>query len=159
SSGEVYDQYAMTAAHRTLPLGTTVQVTNLDNGRVTRVRINDRGPFVDDREIDLSYAAARELGMIGPGTCNVRVEPLLGSDQTLAAAQFAVQVGAFESELRAQAYRDKLARIAFSSPSGRATPAVYVVPTDSPSGRVYRVRIGPYPARPEAESSAARLVS
>jgi rare lipoprotein A len=76
SNGEVYNQYGLTAAHQTLPANTRVRVTNLTNGRSVLVRINDRGPFVDDRIIDLSYAAAREVDMIGPGTAPVRVEVL-----------------------------------------------------------------------------------
>jgi len=76
ANGEIYDQYELTAAHQTLPLGTRVMVTNLNNGRAVEVRINDRGPFVDGRVIDLSYAAARTVGMIGPGTAPVRVEVL-----------------------------------------------------------------------------------
>jgi len=76
ANGEIYDQYELTAAHQTLPLGTRVMVTNLSNGRAVEVRINDRGPFVDGRVIDLSYAAARTVGMIGPGTAPVRVEVL-----------------------------------------------------------------------------------
>ncbi len=73
SSGEVFNMYAMTAAHRTLPLPTYVEVTNLDNGRKAIVRINDRGPFRKNRLIDLSYMAARKLGIVGPGTAHVRV--------------------------------------------------------------------------------------
>jgi len=76
ANGEVYNQFAMTAAHQTLPADTRVRVTNLTNGRTVVVRINDRGPFVDDRIIDLSYAAAREIEMIGPGTAPVRLEVL-----------------------------------------------------------------------------------
>jgi rare lipoprotein A len=76
SSGEIYNQYDLTAAHQTLPHGTHVRVTNLTNGRIVLVRINDRGPFVDDRIIDLSYAAARQIDMIGPGTAAVRMEVL-----------------------------------------------------------------------------------
>jgi peptidoglycan lytic transglycosylase len=74
SNGETYDMDQMTAAHLSLPFGTLVRVTNLDNGRDTEVRINDRGPFVKDRIIDLSRAAARQISMIGPGTARVRVE-------------------------------------------------------------------------------------
>jgi rare lipoprotein A len=74
ASGEIYDQFDLTAAHQTLPHGTRVRVVNLTNGRAVLVRINDRGPFVDDRIIDLSYAAARQLDMIGPGTVPVRLE-------------------------------------------------------------------------------------
>lgn len=73
ANGEVYDQEAMTAAHPTLAFNTWVRVDNLDNGLDTRVRINDRGPFVKDRAIDLSRAAARAIAMLGPGTANVRV--------------------------------------------------------------------------------------
>ncbi|MFN8542611.1 MAG: septal ring lytic transglycosylase RlpA family protein [Candidatus Binatia bacterium] len=76
ANGEVFDQYELTAAHPSLPLGTRAVVTNLDNGRSVEVRINDRGPFVGGRVIDLSYAAARVIGMVGPGTGPVRIEVL-----------------------------------------------------------------------------------
>jgi rare lipoprotein A len=76
ANGEVYNQYGLTAAQKTLPHRTRVRVTNLTNGKDVLVRINDRGPFVDDRIIDLSYTAAREIEMIGPGTAPVRVEVL-----------------------------------------------------------------------------------
>ncbi len=78
ASGETFDMDAMTAAHRTLPFGTRLRVTNLANGRRAVVRINDRGPFKGKRIIDLSYAAARELGMVGDGTARVRLE-VIGS--------------------------------------------------------------------------------
>jgi rare lipoprotein A len=78
SSGERYDMYTMTAAHKTLPLPTTVRVTNLRNGKSVVVRVNDRGPFIDNRLIDMSYAAARELDMIGSGTTLVEVVALNG---------------------------------------------------------------------------------
>jgi len=74
ASGEVFDMGALTAAHRTLPFGTRVRVTNLSNGRRAVVRVNDRGPFQGRRIIDLSLAAARELGMVGSGTARVRLE-------------------------------------------------------------------------------------
>lgn len=74
ANGEIYDMYAMTAAHRALPFNTRVLVTNLDNGKKVTVRINDRGPFVEGRIIDLSYGAARKIGMVGPGTARVRLE-------------------------------------------------------------------------------------
>ena len=76
SSGEIYNMYAMTAAHRTLPFGTEVRVHDLDDGRDVSVRINDRGPFVNGRIIDLSYAAAKAMGMLGAGTAMVRLEIL-----------------------------------------------------------------------------------
>ena len=74
ASGEIYDMHKMTAAHRTLPLGTRVLVTNLDNGRTVEVRINDRGPFRRNRVLDLSYAAARQLGAVGEGVIPVTLK-------------------------------------------------------------------------------------
>ena len=79
ASGEIYDMYAMTAAHKTLPLPTTVKVTNLSNARSVAVIVNDRGPFVHNRIIDLSYSAARELDMLGTGTTRVEIEAVAGS--------------------------------------------------------------------------------
>lgn len=76
SNGETYDMHGLTAAHRTLPFNTRVRVTNLANNKSVVVRINDRGPFVSDRIIDLSYRAAQELSMIGPGTARVALEIL-----------------------------------------------------------------------------------
>lgn len=73
SSGERFDQYDFTAAHRTLPLGSWVVVTNQTNGRSIQVYVNDRGPYIQGRVIDLSYAAARAIGMLGPGTVPVRI--------------------------------------------------------------------------------------
>ena len=80
SSGETFDMYAMSAAHRNLPLPTFLEVTNLDNGKVVIVKVNDRGPFVDDRLIDLSYAAAVKLGMMEKGTAPVEVRAVTGPD-------------------------------------------------------------------------------
>ncbi len=91
SSGEKYNMHAMTAAHKTLPLGTWVQVTNLANGRKVRVRINDRGPFVRGRIIDLSYAAAKKLGMVGPGTAPVEIVALGTSRPGKAGSEAAYQ--------------------------------------------------------------------
>jgi len=76
SSGEPYDMYLMTAAHRTLPIPTYIEVTNLENGRTVVVRVNDRGPFHSERIVDLSYVAARKLGIVGPGTARVRIRAL-----------------------------------------------------------------------------------
>ena len=74
ASGEIYDMYKLTAAHRDLPFGTYVRVTNLSNGKKVVVRINDRGPFKRGRIIDLSYAAARKIGMVKDGSTRVRIE-------------------------------------------------------------------------------------
>ncbi|KPL18093.1 MAG: hypothetical protein AMJ92_09650 [candidate division Zixibacteria bacterium SM23_81] len=76
ANGEIYNMYAMTAAHRTLPFNTWLLVTNLDNGKQVTVRINDRGPFAKGRIIDLSYGAAQKIGIVGSGTAKVRLEVL-----------------------------------------------------------------------------------
>lgn len=96
SNKEIYNMYDLTAAHKSLPFGTRVMVTNLLNGKSVEVRINDRGPFVGDRIIDLSYAAARLLDLVGPGTAPVRLE-VLGSSgsEPLSVPRFSIQVGAF----------------------------------------------------------------
>lgn len=105
SSGETYNQNAMTAAHKILPLGTTVRVTHLGNGRSVLVRINDRGPFVDNRVIDLSAAAATKLQIMGPGTGRVRVQSVGTVADTTSTGDikgdFYIQVGAFGQKANA----------------------------------------------------------
>ena len=91
SNGEIYDMYQLTAAHRTLAFNTIVRVTNLANGKQIEVRITDRGPFVNNRVIDLSLAAARAIDMVGPGTAHVRLELISG--QAEAAGFFASASG------------------------------------------------------------------
>ncbi|WP_291319126.1 septal ring lytic transglycosylase RlpA family protein [Desulfonatronospira sp.] len=102
ASGEVYNMYEMTAAHRILPMHTKVQVINLENDKSIKLRINDRGPFVDDRIIDLSLAAARELDMIGPGTAPVRVKAVGSAPREELPGTFYVQVGSFTSKENAE---------------------------------------------------------
>lgn len=131
SNGEVYDMYQFTAAHRTLPFGVILRVTNLSNGKQTEVRINDRGPFVGNRIIDLSLSAARAIEMVGPGTAPVRIEMLSGPSPVGGA--FGVQVGAFLVKENAEALRERLA--------AQFSPVV-VVPYDSPNGPYFRVRVG-----------------
>jgi rare lipoprotein A len=110
SSREVYDMNDLTAAHNTLPLGTFVAVTNLNNGRSVVVRINDRGPFVNNRVIDLSYAAARAIDMIGTGTAPVRLEVLPGISPPLRELRYSVQAGSFVQRENALALSEVLAR-------------------------------------------------
>ncbi len=134
SSGESYDMFKLTAAHRSLPIPTYVKITNLKNGRTAVVRVNDRGPFHNDRLIDVSYAAAVKLGFADTGTAPVRIEVV---DQ---ARRFVLQAGAFRELAAADVLKADLTRI-----TGR--PA-YVVKTGSDS--LYRVRLGPVTGRPEA---------
>jgi rare lipoprotein A len=131
SNGEIYDMYKFTAAHRTLPFDTMVRVTNLNNGKSTTVRITDRGPFVENRIIDLSLAAAREIELVGPGVAPVRVEVLGNVDPT--AGFFTVQVGAFRDRGNAERLRDRL------NPS---YSPIFIQQYDAPDGIFYRVRVG-----------------
>lgn len=109
ASGEIYDMDQLTAAHRTLPFNTWVLVRNLDNHRTVTVRINDRGPFVEGRILDLSRAAARELAMIGPGTARIRLE-VIAPPAPPEQGWFAVQVGAFRDLANAERARDRARR-------------------------------------------------
>jgi rare lipoprotein A len=131
SSRESYDTEALTAAHRTLPFQTRVRVVNLDNRKSVVVRINDRGPFINGRIIDLSLAAARAVDMVGPGTAPVRLEILSGPPPP-AGPQFSVQIGSF---LRKEGAQELEARL--KDDFGPAT-----IETVSLEGRrYYRVRL------------------
>jgi rare lipoprotein A len=111
ASGEVYDMEQMTAAHRTLSFGTRVRVVNLDNGKSCEVRINDRGPFIDGRVIDLSHAAAGEIAMVGPGTAHVRLEILAQGQPPPGEPAYAVQAGVFTDKKNADRMRRKLEKL------------------------------------------------
>jgi len=133
SSREVYDMNDMTAAHRTLPFGTHVMVTNLDNDRSVVVRINDRGPFVRGRVIDLSYAAARVLGLIGPGTARVRLDNLGGAREPAPEpGRIWLQVGAFSVQENAYALKKRL---------DKTYPGVAVTTLKTANGTYFRVRV------------------
>ena len=108
ANGEIYDMEKLTAAHRTLPFGTWVRVTNVSNSKTVDVRIIDRGPFVDGRIIDLSHAAARAVDMIAAGVAEVRVDVLSVPPSAMSNALFAVQVGAFEDKARAERMRERM---------------------------------------------------
>lgn len=145
SNGEIYDMNRMTAAHRTLPFETKVRVTNLSNGRSAVLRITDRGPFVDNRIIDLSLAGARELDMVASGVARVRLEVLSHLDPAaVAAAYFTVQVGSFRDHANAERLRDRLLDL---------YPPVYIQTYDSPDGVFYRVQVG----RIKGEEAARRF--
>lgn len=107
ASGEKYDMYAMTAAHRTLPFQTRVRVRNLDNQQFTVVRITDRGPFVRGRIIDLSLAAARQIGLVATGTARVKLEVLTSAPSR---GNFFVQLGSFREAPHAQRMKQKIQR-------------------------------------------------
>ena len=149
---EPFNMHELTAAHKTLPLPTYARVTNLENGRSIVVRVNDRGPFKDNRIIDLSFAAARELDMVDQGIAMVEVVAIVPEsadfDRPLVetAEQLYLQLGAFGSRENA------LALIRDLRAAGVVGSQVY---SDS---RVHRVRIGPLPSAEEADALTAELV-
>jgi peptidoglycan lytic transglycosylase len=147
ASGEIYDSSLLTAAHRELPLGSIVDVTNLDNGSTVRVRINDRGPFIAGRVIDLSRAAAREIGLLGPGVGPVRLDVVTpGVVQVVVSpsGRWAVQVGSFADRLRAERHAERV-RV-----PGRT---VFLEPFRGLS----RVKVGPFDGRRDAERELETL--
>ncbi len=167
ANGERYDMHTMSAAHKTLPMPTMVRVTNLDNGRSVVVRVNDRGPFIKSRIIDLSYAAARSLGYDKKGTAHVRVQTLDGNTSTarnrppvvpkptrhvshnsvayspasIQDGRIYVQLGAFSARSNANQLRQDLVD---------AFPSVRIHHKSQPD--LYRVRIGPFNGISETES-------
>jgi len=169
ASGERYDMYAMTAAHTTLPIPSYVRVTNPDNGRSVVLRVNDRGPFLHDRLIDVSYAAAHKLGIVGKGSGVVDVEWIDTRPETMARAAppqssapnnttasisgVYVQVGAFKSRENADRLRESLQeRNLAITADGRNVPIQNWYNEDT-----YRVRLGPYQNRSEADLAASRI--
>jgi rare lipoprotein A len=160
SNGEVYNMHAMTAAHRTLPLGSIVRVTNLKTGNSALVRITDRGPFVNGRILDVSYAAAKRLDIWQPGVASVKLEVMQTPASITTGGRWAVQIGSFESQKLASDLADHLTRryqtasvAKFASPTGSWWVRVRVLNDDrkraedliretaTPEGSVYLVRL------------------
>lgn len=165
SSGDPFDMYAVTAAHTTLPLPTYAEVTNLSNGRRIIVKINDRGPFLHNRLIDLSYAAAVKLGIAQQGTGLVEVRAIDPASWQNGATQIAakdtgstgaipglyLQIGAFSQMENAARLRSRL--------EGAAHSGVHVVHTGNSGTPLYRVRIGPLPNVDEADRVSRELLA
>ncbi len=160
SNGEVYNMHAMTAAHRTLPLGSIVRVTNLKTGRTALVRITDRGPFIPGRVLDLSLAAARRLDVYQPGVAEVKVEVMQTPAPLETGGKWAVQIGGFPDEDTATKLASRLTRRyhtakvkRFNSPAGDWWVRVRVLDDDrqraqelaaettTPEGAVFLVRL------------------
>ncbi|HXJ52637.1 MAG TPA: septal ring lytic transglycosylase RlpA family protein [Burkholderiales bacterium] len=156
ASGELYDMYAMTAAHPTLPIPSYVRVTNLANGRSVVVRVNDRGPFHSSRVIDLSYAAAYRLGYIQAGSTQVELESVQPAVAQAGSVQPAVeqaggvyvQVGAFTSRENAESLQARVAR-----ELGWLQESAQVLL----SANLWRLQVGPYRSREDARSVADRI--
>ncbi len=163
SNGEIYDMYGISAAHKTLPFGTVVRVTNLRNDRQLDIRINDRGPFVKGRIIDLSYGAAQKLGVVGPGTAPVEIVALAAPTRSVAQpdgrpqfekvdltrGNFTFQVGAFQNRTNARRLADKLQQ--------RFTN-VHIASFDRGDGLYHRVRVGRAYRLDEAEAYERKLI-
>ena len=155
SNGERYDMYAMTAAHKTLPLPSYVQVTNLKNGKHVIVRVNDRGPFKEGRIIDLSYTAAAKLDMIKAGTTFVEVRALTPMQKASppaappATSDLYVQAGAFGTEANATRLLGQL--------RAKGVKNAFVRADEVDGKTLYRVRVGPIPTVPEFDRVVQRL--
>lgn len=161
ANGETYDMYAMTAAHKTLPMNTWVEVRNLDNNKKIKVRVNDRGPFVTGRIIDLSYTGAGKIDMVGSGTARVQIralgaatkydhkEPVAFRDLDYWTGNFTVQVGAFQEKTNADRFREKLSKSYVNA---------HIVVHEDHRGRFYRVRIGQFSSLKDAERFSENLV-
>jgi rare lipoprotein A len=160
SNGELYNMHAMTAAHRTLPLGSIIRVTNLKTSHSTLVRITDRGPFVDGRILDVSYAAAKSLDIYQPGVAKVKLDVMQTPASLTTGGRWAVQIGSFENQKEASAIADHLTRryqtakvAKFASPVGAWWVRVRVLnderkraedlirETETVEGSVYLVRL------------------
>jgi rare lipoprotein A len=148
ADGEIFDMNSLVAAHRTLPFGTILRVTNLNNGREVQVRVIDRGPFVADRILDVAHAAAVALGMVGTGTARVRIELVSGPNPET--GEFAVQVGAFADRGNAERLRDRL--IARYQP-------IFIQDYGTSTGHLYRVEVGRESSPEAAQQLAAQLRS
>jgi rare lipoprotein A len=148
ANGEIFDMNTMVAAHRTLPFGSIIRVTNLRNGREAEVRIIDRGPFVEGRILDVAHEAAVALDMVGTGVAPVRIELISGPNPL--AGSFTVQIGAFTDRTNADNLRARLL--------ARYQP-IYIQDYDAPQGHFYRVRVGAAPSIEAAQKLAMQLRS
>ena len=146
SSGEIYDMHQLTCAHNTLALGTTVIVTNLENGRSLELKVNDRGPFVKERILDVSYAGAQILGIYEKGTAFVKVETVGPWIEEV--PRFTLQLGSFAEESNAQRLADQL-RKDFDN--------VHVATVETSTQKYYRVRIGQFETKELAFNTAEKL--
>ncbi len=148
ASGEPYDMFAMTAASKELPIPTFVTVTNLENGRSIRVKVNDRGPFHEGRIMDLSYAAAKRLGMLQKGTAHVRITAL-DTPYNAALTSYYLQIATFRN-LDNATHLAEMLKTVLATPVGiKSTPTQY--------NAFYRVRIGPFLSIAEAQNLYKKL--
>jgi rare lipoprotein A len=157
SSGEIYDMYKETCAHKTYVFGTRLKVTNPANNKTVVCVVNDRGPFIEGRDLDLSYASAKKIGLIGPGVARVLIEPMgrdfsyvkIVSDRTSGRkGPFAIQVGSFRESVNAVRLKTAL---------GVGYRNVYIQEVFIKGRKYFRVRIGTFGQWDKALSVAERL--
>ncbi|MBI3354824.1 MAG: septal ring lytic transglycosylase RlpA family protein [Nitrospirae bacterium] len=159
ANGEVYDMYKLSAAHKTLPLGVYARVTNLENGKEVKVKVNDRGPFIRGRFLDLSYGAAKELGMVEAGVAKVELEILgevpyqtakgkTSAGRVSSAGLFTIQVGAFVEKENAVRLKSLLEN---------RYKDVHIVSYDTNIQKFYRVRVGAFESEKDALKVADEL--
>ncbi len=153
ANGEIYNMYAVTAAHKTLPLGTWLHVENLENGKEIKVRVNDRGPFVGERIIDLSYKAAVGIDMTGNGTARVRIKAIdkpvakkkdLAELKPATTGNYSTQVGSFARKINAEKFGAELSKI-------------YKDVHPTLENGVYKVRVGRFSLRKDADKMKETL--
>ncbi len=157
SSGEPFDMHAYTCAHREYPFGTKLKVTHASNGRTVYCLVNDRGPFVDGRDIDLSYAAAKEIGLLNPGTGPVMIENVGRDTSYIRKVEYAPQAGALT--IQAGSFRELSNAQRLKSSLELKYSDIYIDKADVNGNTFYRVRIGRSLAKEEASSLAESLAN
>ncbi len=154
ASGEIYNMFGISAAHKSLPLGTLLLVTDLETGKSVEAKVNDRGPFVQKRILDLSYGAARQLGIVGPGLAKVEIKVIgrfpIFLPESVVEKAFFVQVGSYQVKENALRMKNQVARF---------YQQVAVKSFETSQGRMYRVHLGPYETEEEARSTVGQLRS
>jgi rare lipoprotein A len=146
ASGEMFNMYALSAAHRTLPFGTIIRVTNLDNLKSVNVKISDRGPFIKSRVLDVSFGAAKELDFVAQGTARVKIETL---EAVRVPSLYTVQAAIFAEEENARLLKDRI---------HKKFEGVSIVPFETNLTRFFRVLVGSYASEEQADHAASKLM-
>jgi rare lipoprotein A len=150
SNGERFNQSDLTAAHRTLPFGTLVEVTDLETGNKVRVRINDRGPYARGRVLDISHGAAAQLGILNKGVANVELRVVDPASSDWSGEGYVLQVASFDTRAEAEGF------VAGLTAKQKATAVHYIKPPDA-TAKAYRVRFGPLACEETAKKVAEKL--
>lgn len=146
ASGELFDMHALSAAHRTLPLGTVIRVTNLENLKSVNLKITDRGPFIKSRVLDVSFGAAKELGFVEQGTARVSIETI---QMVRVPSQYMVQAAIFTEEENARLLRERLRK---------KFDGISIMPLDTNFAVLFRVQVGSYASEAQADQVANKLM-